>query len=452
MPFTPHTDEDIRHMLDVLGLPTLEALFDEIPPELRCGKLNLPEGMNEMEVVRLGKLQARRNRPLLCFAGGGAYEHHIPAAVWAVAARGEFYSSYTPYQAEASQGTLQVLYEYQSMMVGLTGLDVSNASMYDGASGLAEAVRMAVRCNRASRSGRILLPRTINPAYRRVVATHVAAQTIDLVELPYDPATGCTDLAALESHAGSDISALVIPQTNHFGRLEPVDTLTDWARANGALAVALVNPTALGLLKPPGDWGAAGAQIACGEGQPLGIPLSGGGPYFGFLCCRKEYLHQIPGRLAGRTVDADGKPGFTLTLQAREQHIRRGKATSNICTNQGLMATAATIYLALLGPEGLRRTALASHINTSKLIRQLAAIEGVERLFDGPIFHEAVYRTRLPSAELLDRLADRGIHGGCDLSGDYPELGQAISVCATEMRTEEEIGMYVRELTGILLG
>ena len=452
MPFTPHTEEDIRQMLATLGLPSLESLFDDIPPGLRCGELDLPPGMNEMEVVRLGKQKARQNRPLRCFAGGGAYEHHIPAAVWSLASRGEFYSSYTPYQAEASQGTLQVLYEYQSMMAGLTGLDVSNASLYDGASGLAEAIRMAVRSNRKSGSGPVLLPRTINPAYRRVVATLAGAQNIDLVELPYDPVTGCTDPAVLQQYAGNGVAALVIPQPNHFGGLEPVDALTDWAKANGALAIALVNPTSLGLLKPPGEWGETGVDIACGDGQPLGIPLSGGGPYFGFLCCRREYLHQIPGRLAGRTVDADGKPGFTLTLQAREQHIRRGRATSNICTNQGLMVTAAAIYLALLGPQGLQRVALASHANTGRLMQSLSEIEGIERVFESSFFHEAVYRTPMPAAELLRRLAERGILGGCDLSGDYPELGQAISICATEMRNEEDIAMYARELADIFGG
>jgi glycine dehydrogenase subunit 1 len=452
MPFIPHTEADIEDMLAALGAASVDELFDEIPAALRAGELDLPATLKEMDIARLMAERARGNQPLICFAGGGAYEHHIPAAVWAVASRGEFYSSYTPYQAEASQGTLQVLYEYQSMMASLTGMDVANASLYDGASGLAEAVLMAVRANKKSQSRRVLLPRTVPPAYRKVVETVVGAQNLDLVELPYDPRTGRTDPATLGEYAGSDIAALVIPQPNYFGMLEPVDALTDWAKANGAMAVALVNPIALGLLKPPGNWGRAGADIVCGSGQPLGAPLGGGGPYFGFLCCRKELVHQMPGRLVGRTLDIEGKPGFTLTLQAREQHIRRGKATSNICTNQGLMVTAATIYMALLGPEGLRRVALACHANTARLMEQLTAIDGVERVFEGPFFHESVYRTRRPAAEVLDRLAARGILGGVDVSGDYPELGEGVLVCATEMRGEGEAKEFGCELAAIFVG
>lgn len=450
MPFIPHTESDIREMLAALGAASMEELFDEIPPALRCGELDLPDGLKEMEAARLMARLAEMNRPLVCFAGGGAYEHHIPAAVWAVAGRGEFYSAYTPYQPEASQGTLQVLYEYQSMMASLTGMDVANASMYDGASALAEAVLMAVRANHKSRSGRILIPETVSPAYRKVVRTIVGAQDLELVELPYDPIGGRIDPAALAPYAGTDVAALVIPQPNFFGMLEPVDDLADWAGTHGAMTIGLVNPVTLGLLRPPGLWGRGGADIVCGDGQPLGAPLAGGGPYFGFLCCRRDLVRQLPGRLAGRTVDLDGKPGFTLTLQTREQHIRRGKATSNICTNQGLLVTAATLHMALLGPEGLRRVALACHRNTGRLMERLTAIEGVERVFDGPFFHEAVYRTPKPPAEVLAKLADRGILGGCDLSGEYPGLGRSVLACATEMRSEEEIEAYGRALASIL--
>ncbi len=450
MPFIPHTEDDVREMLATLGVPSIEALFGEIPAELYCGELELPPALKEMEIARLMRARAQQNRPLLCFAGAGAYEHYIPAAVWAVTGRGEFYSAYTPYQAEASQGTLQVLYEYQSMMAGLTAMDVSNASLYDGATSLAEAVLMAVRTNRKSHSRRILMPKTVHPFYRRVVETIVSSQALELIELPYDIETGCIDPASLETHSDTDVAALVIPQINFFGLLEAVDELTEWAAANGAIAIALVNPMALALLKPPGEWGKTGANIACGEGQPLGIPLSGGGPYFGFMCCRKAHLHQLPGRLVGRTVDAEGKRGFTLTLQAREQHIRRGRATSNICTNQGLMVTAATIYMALLGPEGLRRVALQCHRNTLSLMNGLAAVDGVERVFSGPFFHEAVYRTRKPAREIMDGLAEQGILAGYELARDYPELGEAILVCATETRTEEEIELYVRRVASLL--
>lgn len=451
MPFIPHTDADIAEMLAALDAATLDELFDEIPAELRHSASASP-GLKEMDIAELMAARARDNRPLLCFAGNGAYEHHIPAAVWAIAGRGEFYSAYTPYQPEASQGTLQVLYEYQSMMASLTGMDIANASLYDAASGLAEAILMAVRANRKSSSRKVLIPRTVPAAYRAVAQTLVAAQNLELIELPYDPATGRTDPAALDAYADSDIAALVIPQPNGFGRLEPVDALADWAADHGALRVAVVNPIAMALLQPPSAWGKTGVDIVCGNGQPLGIPLSGGGPYFGFLCCRTALVHQMPGRLVGRTVDLDGKPGFTLTLQAREQHIRRGRATSNICTNQGLMVTAATIHMALLGPEGLKRVALACHSHTRRLMAKLTAIPGVEPVFSGPFFHEAVYRTALPTAELLERLADKGILGGCDLSGDYPELGEAIMVCATERRGEKDIETYVAALREILAG
>lgn len=452
MPFTPHTETDVRQMLATLDAASVDALFDEIPPALRCRALGLPPGLKEMEAARLMGQRARMNHPLLCFAGGGAYEHHIPAAVWAVASRGEFYSAYTPYQPEASQGTLQVLYEYQSMMANLTGMDIANASMYDGASALAEALLMAVRVNTHSRSRRVLIPKTVSPAYRKVVRTLGSAQGLDLVELPYDPRTGRTDPVFLEPHAGTDVVALVVPQPNYLGMLEPVDALADWAAAHGAVTIGLVNPVSLGLLRPPGTWGRKGADIVCGDGQPLGAPLSGGGPYFGFLCCRKELVRQLPGRLAGRTQDQDGRPGFTLTLQTREQHIRRGKATSNICTNQGLLVTAAATHMALLGPEGLRRAALACHANTARLMGRLAAIEGVERIFEGPFFHEAVYRTTRWAAEILDELAARGILGGVDVSCDYPELGEAISVCATETRSEDDIEFYAAELRAVLAG
>jgi glycine dehydrogenase subunit 1 len=450
MPFTPHTDADIQEMLTLLGVASIEDLFDEIPGELRSRQLDIPLGLKESEVTRMMAARGRLNKPLLCFAGGGAYEHYIPAAVWEIASRGEFYSSYTPYQAEASQGTLQVLYEYQTMIASLTAMDVANASLYDGASGLAEAVLMALRANKRSVSRRVLIPKTVAPIYRKVMRTIVDAQNLDLVELPFDSHTGCTDLTALAAHSASDIAALVIPQPNYFGMLEAVDQLTDWAKDNGAMTVALVNPIAMGLLKPPGEWGHAGADIVCGNGQPLGAPLSGGGPYFGFLCCRKELVHQLPGRLVGRTIDIEGKVGFTLTLQAREQHIRRGRATSNICTNQGLMVTAATVYMALLGPEGLRRVALASHDNTCRLMRCLTEIEGVDRVFAGSFFHEAVYRTTRPAAEVLEALTEQNILGGCDLSADYPELGEAILVCATEMRGDDDIALYGRELQAML--
>jgi len=451
MPFIPHTEADLRGMLDTIGVAGLEDLFREIPQELRCGELTgIPQGMTEMEVTRLMQQRARADGQPLCFIGAGAYEHHIPAAVWQLATRGEFYSAYTPYQAEASQGTLQLLYEYQSMMTALTALDVSNASLYDGASALAEALLMAVRGNRRSRSRRVLVPRSLHPAYRRVAHSIVRNQGIELVEVPFDRNGGHTDPLALTPYAGQDFAALVVPQPNFFGVLEEVDALTDWAHANGALAVAVVNPVALALLKPPGEWGKDGVDICCGEGQPLGIPLSSGGPYFGFMCARQEHVRQMPGRIVGATRDRDGKVGYTLTLQAREQHIRRSKATSNICTNQGLMVTAATIHMALLGSTGLERVAAACHANTQTLTARLTSIPGVARLFNRPVFHEQALHLPAPVGDCLRSLAAHNILGGYDLGRDYPELGDALLVCATEQRDEADLDQYQSKLARII--
>ncbi len=451
MPFIPHTEEDVARMLEAIGVSDMEALFDEIPEALRFqGTDELPNALSEMEVSHLMQARAQQDSQPVCFIGAGAYDHHIPAAVWQIAGRGEFYTAYTPYQAEASQGTLQLLYEYQSMMTALTAMEVSNASLYDGASALAESVLMAVRANRKSKSKRVLVPRSLHPTYRRVAHNIVKNQGIELVELPFDPEGGHTDPAVLDAYSGQDIAALVIPQPNFFGVLEEVDRLTDWARENGALSIGVVNPTVLALLTPPGEWGQQGADICCGEGQPLGAPLSSGGPYFGFLCCKQALVRQMPGRIVGRTVDLDGKEGFTLTLQAREQHIRRSKATSNICTNQGLMVTGATIYMALLGGEGLQRVASACHANTRALAQKLSSIEGVEPLFNRPIFHEQVLRLPAAAKEILRSLSDRNILGGYDLSGEYPELGDALLICATEKRTADELDRFCQELAQVV--
>ncbi|OGI62710.1 MAG: glycine dehydrogenase (aminomethyl-transferring) [Candidatus Muproteobacteria bacterium RBG_16_60_9] len=445
MPFIPHTEADIKAMLAAIGVASIDALFEEIPATLRSGALTrTPEGMTEMQIGRLMQDRAAQDGAYLNFIGAGAYEHHIPAAVWEITTRGEFYSAYTPYQAEASQGTLQLLYEYQTMMASLTGMDVSNASMYEGASALAEAVLMAVRAHKKAR--RILMPQTVHPLYRQVVHAIVKNQKIELIELPYCTEGGNIIPASLKRLVGADCAALVIPQPNFFGVLEDVDELADWAHTNGMYAIGLVNPTSLALLKPPGAWGTQGADIAVGDGQPLGAPLSSGGPYFGFLTCKEPLMRQMPGRIIGRTVDADGKPGFTLTLQAREQHIRRSKATSNICTNQGLVVTAATIYMSLLGPEGLERVAGACHANTRTLIERLTSIDGVEPVFNRPVFHEGVLRMNRSVADVLRALAADGILGGFDLTQHYPELGDALLVCATETRTTADIERYRERL------
>ncbi len=441
MPFIPHTKEDVAEMLASIGAKTIEELFDEIPKELISGQLSgVPIGLSEMEITRLMMERAGKDGIYQNFIGAGAYEHHIPAAVWQITTRGEFYSSYTPYQAEASQGTLQLLYEYQTMMASLTGMDVSNASMYDGATALAEAALMAVRSHKTSR--RILIPKTVHPVYRQVVRAIVSNQKIEVIELPFCTETGQVLPESLAHSDHGDFAALVIPQPNFFGILEQVDALTDWAHSKNAFAIGVVNPTALALLTPPGEWGSKGADIAVGEGQPLGIPLSSGGPYFGFMACKNDLVRQMPGRIIGRTTDLDNKQGFVLTLQAREQHIRRSKATSNICTNQGLMVTAATIYMSLVGPEGLRRVAAQSHANTLDLVEQLEAIKGVKRMFSGPFFHEAALGLSTSVANVLEELKLKGIVGGLDLREYYPDLGNAVLVCATETKTASDIRNY----------
>ncbi|HSC08441.1 MAG TPA: aminomethyl-transferring glycine dehydrogenase subunit GcvPA [Steroidobacteraceae bacterium] len=451
MPFIPHTEPDVRAMLDTIGARSIDALFDEIPAELKTRALEgVPPGLNEMEISRIMHERAARDGMPLNFIGAGAYEHHIPAAVWAIATRGEFYSAYTPYQAEASQGTLQMIYEYQTMIASLTGMQVSNASLYDGASALAEACLMAVRAHRKSKSARILLPDTLNPIWRKVVRAIAGMQGFTFEELPYDAGSGSLRSDSLAAYDGQDITALVIQQPNFFGVLEEVDDLTRWARRNGAFVIAAVNPTSLALLKPPGEWGDGGVDIVCGEGQPLGVPLSSGGPYFGFMTTRMEHVRQMPGRIVGRTLDLDGRSGFTLTLQAREQHIRRGKATSNICTNQGLLMTAATIYLTLLGAAGLERVAAASHARTQELMQDLTRVPGVRSRFTGPRFHEAVISLDRPAKGVLDALAERGIIGGLDLGAHYPALTDSILVCATETKTAADIKTYTETLADVL--
>lgn len=459
-------------MLAIIGADSIEDLFDEIPAHLRAAVMQaIPPGMTEMEISRLMQQRAEQNTKAVCFLGAGAYQHHIPAAVWEITTRGEFYSAYTPYQAEASQGTLQLTYEYQSMMTALTAMDVSNASMYDGASSLAEAILMAVRANRKSKSRKILIPTTVNPVYRQTAHTIVKGQQIELVEVPYDQTTGTVTLDQIkqqQDQQGGDITALVLQQPNFFGCLEAVDEITDWAHENNILLIAVINPLTMAVLKPPGEWGGNahvdnnnnGADIACGDGQPLGAPMSAGGPYYGLLCCKQALVRQMPGRIVGRTKDLDGKEGFVLTLQAREQHIRRSKATSNICTNQGLVVTASTIHMAIMGAKGLENTAAACFANNNKLVAQLTAIDGVEKVFSATHFHETVLQfddlaeddcvADIPVTNILKALMEKGIIGGYDLSLHYPELGHALLVCTTEMRSEEDINAYAKALQEVL--
>jgi len=448
MPFIPHTAEEERSMLSEIGVDSIEALFDEIPAHLRAGVLRqVPHGVSEMEMLRELSARADRDQGGVCFLGAGCYDHHVPAAVWDLTGRGEFMTAYTPYQAEASQGTLQLIYEFQTMMANLTGLDVSNASVYDGASGLAEAVLMAVRGNRKAGSRTVLMAGTVHPHYRDATRNIVSPQGVEITSLA-TTADGRVDREALAAH--DHAVAVVVQQPNFFGVLEDVDFLTDWAHERGALVIAAANPLSLAVLAPPGDWGADGADIACGDGQPFGIPMSSGAPSFGYICCRQGLVRQMPGRIIGRTVDLEGRTGYALTLQAREQHIRRGKATSNICTNQGLLVTAATIHMSLLGAGGLNAVARASAANTRKLVARLTQVDGVSQRFGDDYFNEAVLTLPREASGVVDALLERGILGGLPLGGHVDGYDDALLVCATEKRTDAEIEQYGQALTEVL--
>lgn len=440
MPFIPHTQSDIAEMLQAINIAEISQLFDEIPKEIPHAELHhIPEGMNELTTSQHMDAVANAQAKVKNYIGAGAYEHHIPAAVWDLVGRGEFMTAYTPYQAEASQGSLQLIYEFQSMVTALTKMDVSNASLYDGATSLAEAVLMSVRSQKKP-SKRILMPTTVHPHYREAVRAIVHQQHIELVECPFDLKTGLIDQAALEKLGEEAFDALVIPFPNFFGNLESIDTLTDWAHARDAFVIAVVNPMALGLLKAPGDWGQKGADIVCGELQPFGMPLASGGPYAGMMCCKQELVRQMPGRIIGQTVDQDGKRGFVLTLQAREQHIRRSKATSNICTNQGLLVTAATIYMSLMGAKGIHATALKSHQNLNALLALLKE-KNIEPAFNSAYFHESVIR--VPNAiEVAKQCAAKGVLIGLCLEDYYPELKDCVLVCVTETKIDKDFQQY----------
>lgn len=447
MPFIPHTPNEIQSMLQAVSAPNLDALFKEIPAHLKIDNIpDISAGMTEMEVTQHFSKQLAVDKSLHCFIGAGAYQHYIPAAVWEIASRGEYLTAYTPYQAEASQGTLQLLWEYQSMMCALMGLDVSNASLYDGATAVAEAALMACRLHRKQTHAVIGVPLSLHPHYRQVLKSIVAREHIELIELGFD-AEGLTQLPP----ALDNLTALIIPQPNFFGVLEDVDRLTNWAHAQGAYAIAAVNPLSMSLLKPPGQWGERGADIACGEGQPLGVPLASGGPYFGFICCQMPLVRQLPGRIVGRTEDTDGKVGYTLTLQAREQHIRRAKATSNICTNQGLLVTAATVYMSLLGGAGLQNTAALCVHRLASFAEKLQAIPGVTRLFNSNHFHEMAIALPCSVTGVIDRMLEAGFVAGYPLQTDYPHLDNGLLVCTTELNTEEQCTRYCQALSQILL-
>ena len=457
MPFIPHTQADVEDMMKVIGIDHLDALFDEIPAELVSDRLDqVPQGRSELAMLQYMAQRAEQDQGYTCFLGGGSYDHHIPSAVWDLTARGEFMTAYTPYQAEASQGTLQLIYEYQSMMTSLTGMDVSNASVYDGASGLAEAVLMAVRANKKNKAGRVLVAESVHPHYVQTTRNIVRNQNVAIAPITCD-ANGRIDAATLDGMIpDTPPSALIIQQPNFFGGLEAVDAITDWAHAQGALVIAVVNPMSLGILKPPGEWGEQGADIAVGDGQPFGVPMASGGPSFGFICARSTFMRQLPGRIIGRTEDLEGRVGYALTLQAREQHIRRGKATSNICTNQGLLVTAGTIYMSLMGPQGIRETALDCHRKANALRQRLLQVEGVSELFAGPTFHEFALKLPVPAAGLVEQMMQQGILAGLNLAdfsfGTATAAEQGLLVAVTEKRTEVEMDQYVVAFTQAIAG
>lgn len=439
MNYTPHTDADVHVMLQALGLGSTDDLFAPIPPKLRVKSLKLPPGISEMEAM--AEIQGladrvRADAPALSFLGAGAYDHFAPSAVDALISRGEFFTAYTPYQPEVSQGTLRAIFEFQTMMCELTGMEVANASMYDGSSALAEAVLMAVRLNNGKR---VLLPRSLHPFYRQVVETYVRGIDLELVEIPWDE-TGGLDVEVLKGALTDDTAAVVVQNPNFLGVLEALDEIGAVIKASKAAFVACVNPISLGVIRPPGDFG---ADMVVGDGQPLGLPLSYGGPYVGFFATRDEHVRKMPGRICGQTTDVDGKRGFVLTLQTREQHIRREKATSNICTNQTLCATAATVFLAALGPQGLREVGALNWRQSHRALDAILAQDGVSQAFSGPFFNEFVVQTDQKASRVLAKLREKGIAGGVDLGRFYPELENCMLACVTEKKTDADIDRLV---------
>lgn len=450
MPFIPHTEADLADMLNELEMDSVDELWKEIPKSLRLKQMPaLPPALSEQALLRLLRERAASDNFRLSFLGAGAYEHHIPAAVWDLASRGEWLTAYTPYQAEASQGTLQMLYEYQTMIADLTGMDAANASLYDGASALAEAALMAIRCQNRDVL-RILVPMHVHPYYREVLETVLGAEQIPITYVPIKPKTGTLSGTDLSQIPAQDAAAIIIPMPSFLGTLDDVNQLTTWAKTHGLLVIACVNPMALAVLKEPAAWGDIGADIVCGEAQPLGIPLSSGGPYLGFMACKREYIRQLPGRLVGRTQDGSGKVAFTLTLQAREQHIRRSKATSNICTNQGLAAMAATVYMSLLGPRGLEHVAQTCYQQAHSLAALLTSIDGVNQAFTSPFFHEFVIRLSVSVDKVLEMLEEQGILAGYPLAESYPELNDCLLINVTETKTDADLECFANALAEVL--
>ncbi len=442
-----NTSDDVRAMLARIGAKSVEDLFAPIPAELRLDRpLDIPPAMSEQELTRHLHRLAGRNRSAsdtVCFLGGGAYDHFIPSVVDAVAGRGEFYTAYTPYQAEASQGTLQAVFEYQTLMCQITGLDVANASLYEGGSAVAEAMLMALGIS--GRAGDVLVAESVHPEYRQVLATYAANLNCRVVTLPTPD--GFLDPDDVRKAVGDNTACVIAQSPNFFGHLEEMWDIGEAARKVGAVFVASFDPISVGVLKRPGDYG---ADIAVAEGQSLGTPLGYGGPYLGVLACRGEqkYLRKIPGRLVGQTVDRNGKRCWVLTLQPREQHIARQRATSNICTNQGLLALRAAVYLTALGPHGLRETAELCLRKAHYAAEQLAKVAGLKPKFARPFFKEFTLSVPGDVNALLARLRERGYHAGLPLGRWYPKLADGLTVAVTEKRTRAEIDGLAAAMKG----
>jgi glycine dehydrogenase subunit 1 len=443
MTYSPHTDADRAQMLAALGVESVEDLFADIPSRVRASAWDMPPPLTEQEVrAELSRLAGRNAIPRVSFLGAGVYRHLIPSVVSEVIGRPEFATSYTPYQPEVSQGTLQSIYEFQSLICELTAMEVATASHYDGATATAEAALMACRLTRRNR---VAVSAGVNPDYRRVLETYCSGPGIEVVTVPIDLAdggTGTTDPAAVSGALGDDVACLIAAQPNFYGQLEPMRDLADAAHAAGAQLVAVVEPTSLAILEAPGEYG---ADLVAAEGQPLGIPVSFGGPYVGLMAARMASVRQMPGRLVGATRDAAGRKGYVLTLQAREQHIRREKAASNICTNQALMALAATAYLSAVGPQGLREVAELSTIQARHLVSALADAGMGEPRFDGPYFAEVT--VRVPhAARRHAALAERGIVAGYLPERDEPQLQDTLLLATTELTTDDDVDRLVSAL------
>ena len=453
MTFIPHSPQERDTMLDTIGVKSLEDLFKDVPKEHRFPTLHLPTALTEMEAAaELGELSLSNENvrtDLVCFLGAGAYNHYIPAAVEHILQRGEFYTAYTPYQPEISQGTLQSIFEYQSLIAALTGMEVSNASHYDGATAVAEAVNMAYAQFRGKRTKVVISP-AVHPQYRQTLRTYVQNMHLELSgddpkAVNRDQLSGINPEGLIPLIDGN--TALVIVQyPDFFGRIFDLSALIEAAHTQGALVCVTTNPIALGLLKTPGEMG---ADIVTGEGQPLGIPLSYGGPYLGFFTTRKQFIHKMAGRLVGETLDSRGQRAYVLTLTAREQHIKRERATSNICTNQGLMALAAAVYLSLLGQTGLRQVAGLCCSKAHYAADKISKIPGFSLCFEAPFFHEFPVCCPQPVAEINAHMLEHGFLGGYDLGEDYPALKDTMLLAVTEMNTRDEIDALAEVLAEV---